>query len=128
MAELKFCPFCGGEASKRLFYRGKYRVHCNVCDAHSGDVCNTEAEAAEAWNTRTDDYRAAADYWKRMFEETVLERRTCEWTLEHSGTLYDKWRCSECGYLFVESRTDNGIKEDFDPNYCPNCGRKVVKE
>lgn len=72
------------------------------------------------------DYSEAADYWQRMFEETMRER-TCEWTLEHSGILYDKWRCSECGYLFVESRTDNGIKEDFDPNYCPKCGARVVE-
>ena len=54
MSELLPCPFCGGEASKRLFYKGKYRVHCNVCDAHSGDVCDTEAEAIAAWNTRVD--------------------------------------------------------------------------
>ncbi len=60
--------------------------------------------------------------------EATLGRGTCEWNLEHSGTLYDKWRCSECGFLFVESRTDNGIKEDFDPNYCPNCGAKVEGE
>lgn len=46
------CPFCGGEASKRLFYKGKYMVHCNVCNAGSGDVCDTKAEAIEAWNTR----------------------------------------------------------------------------
>lgn len=56
----------------------------------------------------------------------TLGRGTCEWVLEHSGTLYDKWRCSNCGYLFVESRVDQGIKDDFDPNYCPNCGAKVV--
>ena len=52
---------------------------------------------------------------------------TCEWVLEHSGTLYDKWRCSKCGYLFVESRTDQGIKEDFEPNFCPNCGKAVKR-
>lgn len=50
--------------------------------------------------------------------------RTCEWELEHSGTLYDKWRCSKCGYLFVEPRCDQGYT-DLEPNYCPNCGRKV---
>ena len=51
---------------------------------------------------------------------------TCEWILEHSGTLYDKWRCSKCGYLHVESRIDGGAT-DLDPNYCPNCGARIRK-
>ena len=59
-------------------------------------------------------------------QDAELGSGTCEWVLEHIGTLYDKWRCSKCGYLFVESRTDQGIKEDFEPNFCPNCGAKVV--
>ena len=70
----------------------------------------------------------------RMFDATpeqaiaaTLGSGTCEWILEHSGTLYDKWRCSNCGYLFVESRVDHGIKDGFDPNYCPKCG-KVVEQ
>ena len=50
----------------------------------------------------------------------------CEWELEHSGTLYDKWRCSECKFLFVEPRCDQGYM-DLVPNYCPNCGRKVKR-
>lgn len=54
-----------------------------------------------------------------------LERGECEWVLEHSGTLYDKWRCSKCGFLFVEPRCDQGYT-DLEPNYCPNCGRRVV--
>ena len=57
---------------------------------------------------------------------TLKEERTCEWTLEHSGTLYDKWKCSECGYEYVESRTDSGATE-LVPNYCPNCGSRVVE-
>ena len=51
--------------------------------------------------------------------------RTCHWELEHSGTIYDKWRCSKCGYLFVEPRCDQGYT-DLEPNYCPNCGCKVI--
>lgn len=66
---IKSCPFCGGEASKRLFYKGKYRVHCNVCDAHSGDVCDTEAEAIAAWNARADYHgfeQAAIEAWESI--------------------------------------------------------------
>ena len=66
---LALCPFCGGEASKRLFYKGKYRVHCNVCDAHSGDVVDTEAEAIAAWNTRVDYHgyeQAAIEAWESI--------------------------------------------------------------
>ena len=57
---------------------------------------------------------------------TTLGSGTCEWILEHSGTLYDKWRCSECGYLHVSSRCDAGAT-DFDPKFCPNCGRQVKR-
>ena len=55
----------------------------------------------------------------------TLGRGTGEWVLEHSGTLYDKWRCSKCGYLFVEPRCDQGYT-DLEPNYCPTCGARVV--
>ncbi len=58
----------------------------------------------------------------------TLGSGTGEWVLEHSGTLYDKWRCSKCGYLFVEPRCDQGYM-DLEANFCPKCGvdfRKVV--
>lgn len=104
MSELLPCPFCGGEASKRLFYKGKYRVHCNVCDAHSGDVCDTEAEAIAAWNSRAE--------------------RTCE----NVGYYIDstRFKCSECGYNGWTKWAEDG--EDKIPSYCPNCGAKVVGE
>lgn len=102
---LKLCPFCNGEAFINIEGRDKHWVECRECGSES-DCYETEAEAIAAWNARTE--------------------RTCEWILEHSGTLYDKWRCSKCGYLYVSSRCDAGAT-DFDPNYCPNCGRKVKK-
>ena len=129
MTELKPCPFCGGEASKRLFYRGKYRVHCNVCDAHSGDVCNTEAEAVKAWNTRADDRHEAADYWQRMFEQTVLERRTCTNGVKPGVGVMPRLYCSNCGCYTTLNKPDNATSysESFMdwPFYCGNCGARV---
>ena len=55
-----------------------------------------------------------------------LGNGTCEWVLEHSGTLFDKWRCSECGYLFVEPRCVQGYN-DIDPNFCMKCGKAVKR-
>ena len=55
----------------------------------------------------------------------VPDRGECRWVLVHSGTLYDKWSCSKCGFLFVESRCDRGATE-LEPNYCPLCGARVV--
>lgn len=53
-------------------------------------------------------------------------REKCKWELTKSGTLYDIWRCSCCGYEFAEPRTSQGYTE-LEPNFCPNCGREVEK-
>ena len=108
--ELLPCPFCGGEAEFQMFDNA-----CNVVcsDCHIGtrfESLDFHEQVVEAWNTRAE-----------------LGSGTCEWVLEHSGTLYDKWCCSKCGYLFVEPRCDQGYT-DLEPNFCPNCGRKVVDE
>ena len=68
MAELKRCPFCGGEAamyhqsSKYTDYDGNY-IHCLECGCRTKIFeClgttgkthkDTKAEAIKAWNTRT---------------------------------------------------------------------------
>ena len=53
MTELKLCPFCGGNARTYRPWWKSPSVECDKCGACVGD-CETEAEAIEAWNTRSD--------------------------------------------------------------------------
>ena len=61
MAELKPCPFCGGEArlieeSISMWSRipHDFAVVCKNCHASIRQYFRTEAEAIEAWNRRVD--------------------------------------------------------------------------
>jgi Lar family restriction alleviation protein len=62
MAELKPCPFCGGEprivSFKHTFSRFLvYQVMCFACHTKPKYFCRgrTEEEAIEAWNRRAGD-------------------------------------------------------------------------
>ena len=58
MAELKPCPFCGGEAEVVKVHSGvamfPYTVVCksDECSASVGVFKETRGKAIEAWNTR----------------------------------------------------------------------------
>lgn len=104
--ELLPCPFCGGEAEPFNPFDnadGTWCVLCSECAAATGFE-QTEAEAIAAWNARAE--------------------RTCE--LKGKSDT-----CTECG-ASVE-RVTHSVYEMGDgfachPNYCPNCGAKVVGE
>lgn len=107
MSELKPCPFCGNKPDMWYTERiGLWTIHCFNEDAHrAGAAAKTEAEAIEAWNTRY---------------ERTCEGRRCEWS--------DEWLCSECGGSLAGCM----FKPEVDgfvqiPNFCPNCGAKVVE-
>lgn len=77
------------------------------------DECHGESKL-EIWDCTPEQAIAA-----------MLGRGTCEWQCEKHGPLYDVYSCSVCKYEYAESRTDRGAT-DLVPNYCPNCGAKVV--
>ena len=55
MADLKSCPFCGGEAyTDSDGWRVWWGVKCADCGRHSEEF-RTEKEAIEAWNRRAED-------------------------------------------------------------------------
>ena len=113
MTELKPCPFCGGEAELRFFNNGpsfSYRVECLNCTAMVGrrfEEYSTnrtfwfgiKQEAIDAWNTRAE----------RTGKQVITE---CNDGLMPPFTAH----CGECG-----------VQWGYTPNYCPNCGVKVVK-
>ena len=109
------CPFCGGKAeivTSDLYGIEKYAVGCSSCPviiAEYGEYkfYATEAEAIAAWNTRAE---RTCDI--ECFDDGVDEGLDGEW-FSYSSPM---WYLS-CGH------TAQGTEK---PNFCPNCGRKVV--
>ncbi|MBR1445479.1 MAG: Lar family restriction alleviation protein [Alloprevotella sp.] len=101
------CPFCGGEASKRLFYGGRYSVYCDECDARVGGLADTEAEAIAAWNARAE--------------------RTCKVVASYDTADVDS-RGSNAEWYFAFTCGDELYWDEPEPpSYCPSCGAKVVE-
>ena len=52
--------------------------------------------------------------------------RTCKMELVKSGSIYDVWRFSCCGYEYSENMTDSGATE-LPGTYCPKCGARIIE-
>ena len=101
MAELRPCPFCGGEAELTGFNAPEYWVWCPNCKA-SADAHTCSDAAIKAWNTRAT-------------RTCHIVRNSRKYVLSDGTELFDDG-CSEC----------NEYVGDGD-NYCSGCGAKVVK-
>ena len=124
------CPFCGGEAEAHevMF---PYHYWDVLCDGECFDhFCEkpTKAEAIAAWNTRAETvFVTGTTTVTDTPQITYVPERTCKMETDHDEleviaySHEDTWayKCNACGWSF---RYDRGIK----PNYCPNCGARVI--
>lgn len=126
------CPFCGGEAVFHE-YTGRFVevALANRCDVPAMIKCE-RCGAMLSFNTGTRSTRRdAADAWNRRAERTCrveVERRK----LSQTQTAVVK-TCSGCGFEFgVEKENTLPFEVTLNvvvpPNYCPNCGAKVLGE
>lgn len=112
MSELLPCPFCGGEARTRQTATYCWTAECITpfCGCEFATY-GTEAEAIEAWNTRSVTAVAVMGY------EAAQEERTCHNT-EHMDGCF---ACSVCGEELEDPRQEPNFAK-----WCPFCGAKVV--
>lgn len=92
------CPFCGGDNVRFIEYKAGYgTVGCGDCCFEYPDSGVTTYPKAEA-----------IEAWNTRRE------RTCKRESYFNG--YNLTHvCTDCGYL-----------SEYQWNYCPNCGAKVV--
>ena len=124
---LALCPFCGGEADV-IDYDDECWVAHQCANGTSVETNSyaTEAEAIAAWNSRADYHgyeQAAIESWESIKAWNSRAERTCK--QEERG-----W-CTEGDHarVWLTCGHDCMVPTVQDlPNYCPNCGCKVVGE
>lgn len=131
MKNLLPCPFCGGEARTWKYSHPQTGDYWRVaCNSNRLDCCisgraDSEAEAIDAWNTRAERTCFADEVTHRDCKYSVnrgWRERTCHIEYPYYGdapVINGQPRCSECKTEFAVGTF---------PNYCPNCGAKVVEQ
>lgn len=123
MDSLRPCPFCGGGAelltAESMHGGHLFGIMCNDCRSR-GDVYDTEAEAIAAWNTRyhSEFEKTVIKAWKEIKD---YQERTCE---EYGSVRV--WQSCNVWSHELSCGHEVDTLDSEPPNYCPNCGCKVV--
>lgn len=132
MDELTSCPFCGSgwlyETRRNGYCDETPTMFCNSCKAvvtweqveEEGVNDETRTFVREHWNTRAQTvFGMTLDEVRQMMKRDAERERTCR----NVDDEFPFFKCSECGCNAVVGYGSSG---DGLPNYCPNCGAKVI--
>ena len=135
MAELKPCPFCGGEAdcnNAGFLKNGKpmWATECVSCGVATGFFF-FEEEAIEAWNKRTEPERPKGWWVLTAHEENCNYRwnvtAECSECSHSKGEVYAGFFPCFPKDLARETILNCAESVKLD-NFCPNCGADMRGE
>lgn len=115
MEGLKPCPFCCGEAEIRSGSSTTPYVRCVSCGCRTGSSRDVR-KAIAAWNNRAERTCKVRQAYFDSDNELHEIMEGIAFSPEDTVACI----CEACGH---DWRYDRGIR----PNYCPNCGAKVVE-
>lgn len=118
-SELKPCPFCSDGDNPKHLKIIYHSCESNLikCMKREASTCgyDTEEEAIKAWNTRHE----------RTCKPETETLDTVDVGIGFLERLVDN--CSDCGEPLTCDYSSNAPWRRVLPNFCPNCGAKVVE-
>ena len=64
-----------------------------------------------------------AEQIKKIPSADVVERKRGKWIKDCNVAFF--WKCSECGAYILWRKEEYLLRNEDEPNYCPNCGSRM---
>lgn len=90
MADLKSCPFCGGEVKGYLDNHKKAMIECENCNMYFGVKLEIGCELVEGWKATFDSKEELIEAWntRKPMEAVVAELETERKTAHRTYEMY----------------------------------------